>query len=260
MGAGQQRRAGQGFRTDPHRRPRRGHDISDADLRRLRTVANNLAEITDRARLGAQIQRRLLDLVDADLVVDHEFDADAFVCRLRYWPSADAGVGMLAGEHARLLTDHPLVAGNLAGALAVPSRVSDHIDLRTWTRTTVYHEIVKPVGALHQIALPLDTVDPSRMHGISLNRARIDFTDRDVDLFAVAQPTFAVIERRLVALDRLSPAADHAGGLLTRRERAVLKLLASGLTTVAIARAMAIRPATAHKHIEPTPNSWCTTG
>jgi DNA-binding CsgD family transcriptional regulator len=226
--------------------------ISDADVRRLWTVANELAEFDDEARLAVEIRRSTVHLVDADLVIAHEFDPAVRVCRLDYWPHAGAGVPTIDGPTGLILSRHPLVVNHLDNGFPQPSRLSDHISVRAWTSTDVYREVVAPLGAVYQFSVPLYARDPNIVWGLTLNRARHDFSDRDRDLLTLAQPAFSVIARRLHAVDRFAPPDGSAadGGMLTRRERAVLALLASGRTTAAIGRALAISPRTARKHIE----------
>ncbi|MFI0152277.1 response regulator transcription factor [Streptomyces lydicus] len=109
-----------------------------------------------------------------------------------------------------------------------------------------YTDVYRPFGAEQQLAMsfPAGWADGApRKVCLAISRRGGDFSDDDV-LAA------ALLRTRLShALDRLAPAAPVPAAV-TRRESAVLALLARGLTNQQIARRLAISPRTVDKHLE----------
>ena len=81
-------------------------------------------------------------------------------------------------------------------------------------------------------------------------RLGIDDTDDVVDeAFAIARRTgAAIIQDARLYLDKRLASPDQFG--LTRREREVVDLVASGATNTQVATALGIAPATVRKHLE----------
>ena len=134
-----------------------------------------------------------------------------------------------------------------------PRRMSDLIPLRSWTSHPVYAELFVPLGAVHQLAISVKPLRDGAWMGWGFNRKDRDFTDDELAVAVLLQPT-------LMALNRASclafgqhasaqfEARDRVG--LTAREGDILDLLAGGLTATAIARVCRISPATVRKHLE----------
>jgi DNA-binding NarL/FixJ family response regulator len=94
----------------------------------------------------------------------------------------------------------------------------------------------------HQVRL--DFAHDGRLTDLAFRRARRDFTDAELALLELLRPHLLAAVRRTARADRL--AVLH----LTRRERAVLELVAAGASNLTIARQLQMRPRTVEKHLE----------
>lgn len=173
---------------------------------------------------------------------------DLFLCRLDLAAGtatatrrgvADTGLG------AALLAacaDHPAVLSYLhAPGDLRPRRVSDVADDRTWRRSRSYRDLFAARGGRFQLSV-LSGLSGTVGQGWIATRASVDFTDRELDLAVGLAPL-----ARLVGRANLVPVADSG---LTRRETAVLDLVAEGLTAEAIAHTLGIAAGTVRKHLE----------
>jgi DNA-binding CsgD family transcriptional regulator len=68
-----------------------------------------------------------------------------------------------------------------------PYRISDMIDQKTFHATTLYQEFYRPMGIETQVAFTLPS-RPQLVVGLALTREREDFSDREVQLLALARP------------------------------------------------------------------------
>ncbi|GAA2125703.1 helix-turn-helix transcriptional regulator [Actinomadura napierensis] len=137
----------------------------------------------------------------------------------------------------------PLVARMTAGP-GTPLLRSDVQSRAEYHALAAYADVYRPLGIEHQLAMAFPagcTADGPRGVCLAVNRARGDFGDAD-------RATADLLRPRLVrAMRRLAPPGRER---VTRREAAVLDLLARGLTDRQIARRLAISPRTVEKHLE----------
>jgi DNA-binding CsgD family transcriptional regulator len=168
--------------------------------------------------------------------------------------TGDSGRPAIIEALSRVIHLHPMMVSYQARPEdSTPRRMSDLIPLRDWISHPVYAEAFVPLGAVHQLAITVKPLRDGAWTGWGFNRKDRDFTDDEVALAALLQPT-------LIALDHASclafgphanlqsEARDRAG--LTAREGDILDLLASGLTATAIGRVRRISQATVRKHLE----------
>ncbi|WP_030413074.1 helix-turn-helix transcriptional regulator [Streptomyces sp. NRRL S-1448] len=127
-----------------------------------------------------------------------------------------------------------------------PMRRSTLQTRREFHALAAYPDVYRPLGAEQQLAMsfPAGRPDePPRKVCVAVSRDGSDFSDDDV-------ATAALLRSRLTrVLTRLAPALP-APPPVTRRESAVLALLARGLTNQQIAHRLAISPRTVDKHLE----------
>ncbi|MER6052052.1 LuxR C-terminal-related transcriptional regulator [Streptomyces sp. NPDC001793] len=114
----------------------------------------------------------------------------------------------------------------------------------------VYTDVYRPFGAERQLAMSFPAgyaADVPRRVTVVVSRDRraSDFTDADVAAATLLRSRLSRVLGRLAP-----PAPAPAGELVTRRESAVLCLLADGLTNQQIAHRLAISPRTVDKHLE----------
>lgn len=222
---------------------------AQAALRRVLAVFDLLIDAVDEDSLVPALLPLLLRAVPGDSIV---------------WTARPAAAGPLTlpaglvdrdrlAAFARGAGRDPLVRHTTSGA-GTPARRSDLQSRREFQAMPVYGEVYRPLGAEHQLAMSFPAgpagSTPRRVC-VCVNRACGDFRDADVE-------TAAMLRGRLGrALDRLArpqgalpPPAAAARGPVTRREAAVLSLLAHGLTNDQIAHRLAISPRTVGKHLE----------
>jgi len=204
------------------------------------------------AELPGLVMPALMNLVGADSVLWTELDTTA---------SLDPAPGVLPGrvisypeplltmETALALERHapqfPLVCHTRPGGDGRPIRRSDLQSARSFRSSGIYADVARPINADEMLAMALK---PGRLHVcVSLNRARVDFTQADVDIVTCLRP---LLTRRVARL--ATPGPDAVPGLwrLTERQRQVLRLAAEGLTDAAIGHRLDCSPRTVDKHLE----------
>ncbi|MFI9389005.1 response regulator transcription factor [Kutzneria sp. NPDC052558] len=149
---------------------------------------------------------------------------------------------------------HPLARHYARTGDQRPLAVTDVVDIETWRRTESYATLHRTVGAVRHIAIPLPTIEPGRFRTFVVHRDGPDFDERERAYVRRLQPLLVSVDRFLRQLTewgadvRTADAAAETN--LTRREIAVLSLLADGLTAEAIGRRLGISARTVHKHTE----------
>ncbi|MGG2463483.1 LuxR C-terminal-related transcriptional regulator [Streptomyces sp. RGM 3693] len=116
----------------------------------------------------------------------------------------------------------------------------------------VYGDVYRPFGAERQLAMSFPAgyaAGIPRRVSVVVSRDRLgsDFSDADVAAAALLRTRLSRVLGRLAPP---TPAPAPARDLVTRRESAVLGLLADGLTNQQIAHRLAISPRTVDKHLE----------
>lgn len=148
-------------------------------------------------------------------------------------------------------TTHPLIRWYaVTGSAAVqnlgrvPRTVAPEGLVARWS------EFARPLGIAQQLALPLRTGDGVEAYVVS--RPDDDYDDDAVALAGSVLPALAALVGQHRAVH--GAAAEQCGRGedlgLTEREFAVLRLLGTGLTAVAIAHRLRTSPRTVHKHLE----------
>jgi DNA-binding CsgD family transcriptional regulator len=179
-------------------------------------------------------------VLPCELVVWNEFQIGAIQEALGTTDPPDAITPALQAAFARHMLEHPLIRHYAAGDRST-RRLSDAISARGFHRLALYREFFRPLEIEHQLTLGLFG-PPGRLVGISLNRTHHDFSDDELLLAELLRPQLQAAE--LAATHALAMAA------LTRREREVLELVATGATNAAVAEALVVSPATVKKHLD----------
>ncbi|PNE41448.1 helix-turn-helix transcriptional regulator [Streptomyces noursei] len=138
------------------------------------------------------------------------------------------------------------------------TRIGSGVPLRRSTLQTpgefhalpVYSDVYRPFGAERQLAMSFPAGYaagvPRRVSVVvSRDRHGSDFSDADVAAAVLLRTRLSRVMGRLAP-----PAPAPTRDLVTRRESAVLRLLADGLTNQQIAHRLAISPRTVDKHLE----------
>ncbi|MFJ9850958.1 response regulator transcription factor [Streptomyces sp. NPDC101150] len=217
---------------------------AEAGLRRIFAVVDLLIDAVDEETLVPALLPLLLGAVPGDSIVwtprpdpaDRPLTLPADLLSPAGWEA-----------FARHAPADPLVAHTTLGTGAPMRRSTLQTD-REYHALGAYPDVYRPVGAEHQLAMsfPGGYVNGApRSICLAVNRSGSDFTDLDVFAATLLRTRLGHVLNRLAP-----PSPAPAPGLVTRRESAVLALLAHGLTNQQIARRLAISPRTVDKHLE----------
>lgn len=150
-----------------------------------------------------------------------------------------------------VMAGHPVMQWYLATGTTTAISVG-RVPLSIGTRHSreMIVEMLGPVGLDQQLVIPYTAAGPQQ-RVFTLATTGADFTDEQLALARQIQPLLLLLGRQdLILADHPTCAAavDDVG--LTARERAVLSLLADGLTAAAIATRLGCSPGTVRKHLE----------
>jgi DNA-binding CsgD family transcriptional regulator len=236
---------------------------AEAALQRVLAVFDLLIDAVDEDALVPALLPLLLRAIPGDSIVWTPHPRAAGPLTL----PADLLDAPVLEAFARGAGLDPLVRHTTTGP-GTPARRSDLQSRRGFHAMPVYAEVYRPLGAEHQLAMSFSAAaaGPPRRICVCVNRHGGDFGETDLE-------TARMLRGRLGrTLDRLAvppsgAAARAAGGEprldrtaapgpaspqppLTRREAAVVGLLAHGLTNEQIAHRLSISPRTVDKHLE----------
>ncbi len=225
--------------------------LADRDRRAMLDAAVLLADCTSTGQLMARASETVRRLLDAEVAAYTCIDVADRRASVVVSPSAPRFVD--AAQHVgRTLHDNPLTAHWATNPDAGPSRVSDHVSRSTWLATSVYGEVLAPLGTPHMLGIPV-SLAASGGPSIAVVRGGRDFGAREVALAAALQAVLVALDRRLTARPlevRVEPAIRKGSIVLTARESDVLALLGQGVTAQVIAHRLAIAVPTVRKHLE----------
>jgi DNA-binding CsgD family transcriptional regulator len=158
----------------------RGQNLTDTQtLLELVGEAYSFADLTE---FRSGVLELLNRMVPADRVAYNEIGSDeAFAVMI---PEYDMS---LMPRFAALAHENPLIARYQRTGDGRPYRISDMLDRRAFHETSLYKEFYRHLGIETQVAFSL----PSRSQllvGLALTREHQDFSDREVQLLALARP------------------------------------------------------------------------
>ena len=141
-----------------------------------------------------------------------------------------------------------------------PLRFSDIVTPEQLHQTDLYREVYARLGVEHQIAFTLPS-SQRRLMAIALSRCERDYSDQERDLLTLSRPHLIQAYRN--ALDftarpltssgtpGIGPAERDLEALgLTPAQARVLRRIATGSSTAAIANELQIAQRTVHKHLQ----------
>jgi DNA-binding CsgD family transcriptional regulator len=121
-------------------------------------------------------------MVPADRVAYNEIGPnEAFAVMI---PEYDTS---LMPRFAALSSENPLIARYQRTGDGRPYRISDMIDRQAFHATALYKEFYRHMGIETQVAFSLPS-RPQLLVGLALTREHYDFSDREVQLLALARP------------------------------------------------------------------------
>ena len=222
--------------------------LSAADIRGVLQGASSLLDVDDPEVLPAAVLEVVDRLVSCDHASYNAIDLAGGRATVLTTGAAPDPEGVRAfAAHA---AENPLVAYLHSTGDRAPIRLSDFVTQRQFRRRPIYDLVYRSLGVEHQLAFGV-VGQPSEVVGVALNRARGDFTDRDVEVLGLLRPLLEQIWTAIVATRPSTGIRER----LTAREREVMRLLARGATNAQIAGVLGISEKTESASI----SSMCTT-
>jgi DNA-binding CsgD family transcriptional regulator len=164
-------------------------------------------------------------------------------------------LGRLGPARGAHMHQHPVLRHFLQHPGSGACQISDFLTRREFHRTPLYGEFFGLLGVEHQLTAVV--ADPSSRHlaGISIDRGRPGFGERDRELLDALRPHLIAARSNAFRFSRAlgsGPAGELQPGLdrLTDRQREVLAKVAAGHTNGQIALALDISLGTVRKHLE----------
>jgi DNA-binding CsgD family transcriptional regulator len=158
----------------------RGQTLTDTQL--LLELVGEAYSFEDLTQFRSGVLDVLNRMVPSDRVAYNEIAADeAFVVMI---PEFDAS---LIPTFTALAHENPLITRYQRTGDGRPYRISDMIDRQTFHATALYKEFYRQMGVESQVAFSLPS-PPQLLVGIALTREHEDFSDREVQLLALARP------------------------------------------------------------------------
>lgn len=214
----------------------------EAGLRRILAVVDLLIDAVDEETLVPALLPLLLSAVPGDSII---WAPRAGASDPPLTVPADLLSQDVRDAFAREAATDSLVTHTTLGP-GTPMRRSTLQTRSEFHSLAAYTDVYRPFGAEQQLAMSipggyLDGVP--RKVCLAISRSSSDFSDDDVAAAALLRTRLSRVLRRLAP-------PESAPAQVTRRESAVLALLARGLTNQQIANRLAISPRTVDKHLE----------
>jgi DNA-binding CsgD family transcriptional regulator len=158
----------------------RGQSLSDTQL--LLELVSEAYSFEDLDQFRSGVLEALNRMVPSDRVAYNEISRDQTVAVMI--PAFDESLIPKFTAHAH---ENPLISRFQRTGDGRPYRISDMIDQKTFHETSLYKEFYLPMGIETQVAFSLPS--PAQLLvGLALTRTSRDFTDREVQLLALARP------------------------------------------------------------------------
>jgi DNA-binding CsgD family transcriptional regulator len=234
--------------------------ISRSDLHGVLGLVHELAQIEDPAQFPTLMLEGIAKLIPSEVLCYDELGPQGQQLLRRHLP-VDAVPDREEEACQRLSLHNPLVSHFVFNGSGPALRLSDIVSQRQFRDLDVYCDCYRFLGWEHQMiaVLPAGT----GLRGVTFNRKSRDFSERDRALADLVRYHLAYAQQRVnegaelknrlhileLALDGESTNGARIGSL-TRREMAVLELVAQGLTNREIAERLFTSDRTVQKHLE----------
>jgi DNA-binding CsgD family transcriptional regulator len=218
---------------------------SDINGRALE-LAEALAGVSTVGVLIDRTLNELARLLESPLVSFTEIDLITRTAAVSFRPYLP-GHSVAVDDMNELLDEHPAFIWYCSQPDWSAVRLSDLISWEELSRTRLFGEVLVAVGGQHMMAVPLVPPATGRIICFIANRPDRDFDDDELEFVRRLQPVVVALYRRL-SMPATRTSVPVAA--LTRREQAILKFLAGGLTADAIGRQLSCTSATVRKHLQ----------
>jgi len=160
----------------------RGQNLTDTQL--LLELVGEAYSFEDLTQFRSGVLDVLNRMVPSDRVAYNEIAPDeTFAVTV---PESEFDQSLLPTFTA-LAHENPLISHFRRTGDGRPYRISDMIDQRTFHATALYREFYRLMGIESQVAFSLPSRSPLLV-GLALTRGQEDFSDREVQLLALARP------------------------------------------------------------------------
>jgi DNA-binding CsgD family transcriptional regulator len=174
--------------------------------------------------------------------------------------SAPPVPGEVHESWARHALQNPLADWHMRTRDGRPLRFSDIITREQLHATDLYREVYAHLGVKHQIAFTLPS-SHQRIMAIALSRGERDYSDEERNVLTLARPHLIQAYRNALAFTDRPLTSGRAAGIgpaerdlqdlgLTPAQARVLRRIATGTSTAAIASELEIAQRTVHKHLQ----------
>lgn len=209
--------------------------LSATDLSALLDLVRDLHD-ADRADLPIRCISSVRALIGAEAATYSDFDLHTAIALETTDPSvAVTAAGQEAFE--RHLHEHPLIMHFARTRDGGALKSSDFLSQSALKRLGLYNEFIKPFfGTHYQIALAI-AARPSRVIGVSLARARRDFSERERLMLNVLRPHLAQAVRHAEMVAALPDPVEGDDDSAGRRQLIAIDLLGQIRSTTTTAEA-----------------------
>lgn len=176
-------------------------------------------------------------------------DSPLHASAIRSFPQAHP-FGAQADRLIDVYADHPLRVHFLSAATVYPpTRISDVASDLELYRTRAFNDGLREREANRELSILCSSAGSAGYAGWGINRWKMDFSDREVELATHVQPVLRLLELAYGGAEP-EPASAAEAYALTPRELEILQLLGRGLTGFAIGHLLGISARTVAKHLE----------
>ncbi|MGH8583065.1 MAG: response regulator transcription factor [Gammaproteobacteria bacterium] len=152
--------------------------------------------------------------------------------------------------------EHPIVNHYAEGPEPGALKIRNFLSPWHYRRTALYHELYRSAGLEYQLTIRLDE-GADTCTGVTLRRARRDFSERERELLVLLRPHLVQAYRNVLvetnlrqALGLRSVGNRSLSSVLSRREAQILDLVALGKSNKDIGQILNSSPRTVGKHLE----------
>jgi DNA-binding CsgD family transcriptional regulator len=213
--------------------------LGASSLRALVELIGVIGEFDDLDAFRAGISERVRGLIPCDVVAYNEvYPASAEAAGFIDPPgSLIADAPEVLGRYAH---QHPLIGHHARNGVGDAVKLSDFVGRRALHRLDLYDHLFRPSRLEYQMAISVPG-RPRQIVGMSLNRTRRDFTERDRGLLELLRPHLASVHRHLSQRERVERALTATEDSRSGR-RGVILLDPDGQLTFASAGALRLLP------------------